>query len=301
MRNKLLRSIADLDFFYIIALVFLIFFCLVGHVRAEEFEGFSCFGCTSDAYNVKGADGYSMCDKQLFIQDHARQPILPILWGTFDNGNPNMNCVYRFIARYQYKPHAIEIHLENGAGRNKGRINPIGDWLPGLNNSAVNALLSALDIPTLVSLNERVADIRGRLETHIQPSTTLILSTGLETKRTQLAQAVLIQHLRGIWPYLIVGNPTIGGSRGDTDLLEVHGNRACPSHIPCIANEDGVRNSLNNSKRFMQRNANAFARILWEPWGSNGKRNNKWTPHLTRDFNLTDKQVYRYAWLLAAY
>lgn len=275
---------------------FLILLLMPVLVEAEEFEGAACFGALAPQYN-QGSP--SMCDRCLFILDHARQPIMAILWGTFDSGQPMMDCVYRFIARNQHKSHAIEVHPDNGAGRNKGKINPVGDWLPGLGNNAVNGLLSMLDIPTLQSLNRRVADIRARIETHIQPTTTLILSTGLETKRSASAAAVMVQHLRGQWPHLIVGNPTIGGSRGDTDLLEVHGNRSCPTHIPCIANEDGVVNSYKQSVRFLQRNARAFARILWDPAGSNGKKNNKWSPHAQRVFTLSDKKMNQQAYLLA--
>lgn len=239
------------------------------------------------------------CDRYLSIVNRSPAPAMSVLWGTFGT---DPSCVERFLASNSHRPHLLQIHFSNENCRKHG-ICREGEILAGVSPRGYDHLLITYDFFTYLAIQQRVIDIFVFTELRRNPHTTLVLSTGLEDQYSQVAYLRLSAYLHapGHWPHIINRNP-LGGRRNiHGDFLERHGESArCLKGIN-IVNEDGSDQSTSESRKFLSRTRNCFARFLWRKTHqgrskASGRIN---TPPRNRNFEISERDVRELGKLLA--
>lgn len=225
------------------------------------------------------------CDRYLAVTNRSPRPAMSALWGTFGG---ETSCIVRFLQSNAHRPHLLQIHLSNETCR-RNRNCQVGELFPDLTVKEYSAALERGDLAVYAQIAHRLWEIRNLAELTKNPNTTLVLDTGLEADYTQAAYEHLRYFVGLYWPYLISNS---GRTRTvDGDLDENHGTRARCKGGTLIVNEDGSKPSLKDSRNFLRQNRNCFARLLWRNEHQGRGRSGKWTPPITRNFVITDRDI----------
>lgn len=247
-------------------------------VRAEEgFKGVAAFAAMNDEFP---------CDRYLAMVDQAKYPAMSVLWGTFGF---NPRCVALFTLFNQKRPHMVQIHLSNETCR-RNHVCGEGELLGHLNVREYNRALENPQFEVIKALVERVEEIKAFTEAVGNPNTYWVISTGLEDNYSNGAYNIVEFVVRRHWDGLISRNPLKGRAYGGADFLEKHGNGARFGGAPCIANEDGTRNSLSRSRTFMRKHSGCFASFVWRE-SHQGRIRGRWIPIPLRQYIIPDEDI----------
>lgn len=261
------------------------------------------------------ADAFSRdeCTKALHVFDKVKVPCMAILWRTF--GEPGKGtCTSRFLSKFKSKPHVLEVHFSNEAGRRNKRLGE-GEFVRTLSVKQFNSSLIRESKYILEKLRRRALSISDYYLKFGNPNTDLILSTGLEDNYTNKAYRVIVREIKknihsNIW---LVRNPQ-GSNEANhdysgADFIELHGMAPAyktASRGRCIANLDGTdirfenggeRQYLDGSismpqlTSFIKRAKKDGCRIfLW--WsGPQGIERGKFTYPRSRNFRIFRKDI----------
>lgn len=252
---------------------------LIGaEVKAEEgFRGVSAFAAMNDTFP---------CDRYLAMVNQAERPAMSVLWGTFGF---NPRCVALFTQLNVDRPHMVQVHLSNETCR-RNRVCGTGELFGGMTVRQYNRALENPQFEVIKALVERTEEIKAFTLAVGNPNTLWVLGTGLEDNYSNTAYSIVEFVVRRHWPGYISRNPLKGRVRGGADWLEKHGNGASFGGQPCIANEDGTRNSHKRSRIFMRKYAGCFASYLWRS-EHQGRPNGKFVPIAERIYIIPDEDI----------
>lgn len=252
---------------------------LIGaEVQAEEgYRGLSAFAAMNEKFP---------CDRYLAIVNQSERPAMSVLWGTFGFDS---RCVEAFTHSNAHRPHLVQVHISNETCR-RNRVCGAGELMGHLNVKKYNKALQFPQYDVIKALVERVEEIKTFTKWVGTPNTTWVLDTGLEDNYTTGAYNIVEFVVRRHWDGLISRNPLKGKVRGGADYLEKHGNGASFGGQPCVANEDGTKNSLSRSRVFLKKYAGCFATYLWRH-SHQGRIGNRWIPIEDREYIIPDTDI----------
>lgn len=197
------------------------------------------------------------CNTALRVFRGVKIPATAVLWKSFDT---HAICLQRFIKRFKDKPHIVEIHFSNEAGRRNRRLGSY-EFLPTLSYQQYDAALRAHDPETLDAIRSNTDDINKFIDTHGNINSSFILSTGLEDDLSDAGWRVLAATIRNQLParHLLTRAP-LRNYEQDSDTndianaIELHGdqtswlNRERSNY--CIANLDGTDINFSSEGSF---------------------------------------------------
>lgn len=225
------------------------------------------------------------CDDFLNEVNAAKHPATGVLWdSSFGN---NRECLKRFLASNQLRPHAVIVYLDNGAGR-RNRTLERGDFFPRLSSGEYNQLLRDHNAILLNGIAQRIAEIRAFFETFGSYQTQTILVPGLEDNYSREAWIALGAVIAEHWPYVFARNPE--GSNRDQGLAwfkETHGGSAKCHSATQIASLDGTVLSQSSMKKWLRRNNKCFVALTYTPASQGRKKNGAFVDHRAeREFQI---------------
>jgi hypothetical protein len=212
------------------------------------------------------------CDAFLNEVNAARFPATGVLWDS--SFGDNKECLVRYLNANWYRPHAIIVYLDNGAGR-RNRTLEAKDFWPRLSSSEYNKLIKSGNAALIHSLAVRLSEIRGFFELYGNGNTQSILVPGLEDNYDSDTWRKLGALIVERWPYVLARNPE-GKSRdkGVAWFLEIHGSSAKCSGTQLIANLDGSTLGKKSVAKWAKANGSrCFITLTWTP-GSQGRAPN---------------------------
>lgn len=195
------------------------------------------------------------CHPLLHLIDKSSYPAISILYGTFGHSN---KCLRRVLNKVKDKPHLVEIHFSNEAGRRNNRLYE-GEFLKNLSVNEYNKKLIHQNPAVIEAVRKRATRIFQRYSALANDNTRLVLSTGLESNFTPSSRAKLTNILRQVWPYEIIQNP-INSTNIHSDI-EFHGVQLGFT-TPCIFNNDGAENAVTTLKAFWE-HFSICDKLLW--------------------------------------
>lgn len=226
------------------------------------------------------------CDAFLNEVNAARYPATGVLWDS--SFGDNKECLRRYLNENWYRPHAIIVYLDNGAGR-RNRTLESKDFWPRLTSANYNKLIKAGDPAMIHSIAVRISEIRGFLETFGNQNTQSILVGGLEDNYDSDTWRRLGSLISERWPYVMARNPE-GSSRqkGAAWFVEIHGEKAKCSGDKLIANLDGSTLSRKNIEKWARANsARCFVTLTWTPSSQGRAPNGKFVSgRAEREFEI---------------
>lgn len=206
-------------------------------------------------------------DWQVFIDAFRsiQNPCIAVVWGTFGNC-PDL--IHEFCARFQSRPHLLEIHISNEVGRRNGRLYE-GELCPSLNPREYSLALTRRARPTLQALEKRISHIREFCAKYCTVNTRIILSTGLEDNVSNAAALVIMDTIAKVWQRVeVVRSPADNGGSDPYSFpyaIETHSRAARPGSA--VFNFDGhsVPEAVlpADAGRIMRKHKTAVARFLW--------------------------------------
>jgi hypothetical protein len=158
---------------------------------------------------------------------NIKRPALALLYGTF--GRDIERPIAEFIKRFGDRPHLIEIHMANGAGRRAGRLGA-GEFGKTKDAYELSAALEARNERLVNVYRRRVKHAFKAVTAHANERTTVIWSPELESNLSDGALhrlAAIIQ--------IVTGSSRIAAP-AEPYLREVHG---CEKRTGKIYNLDG--------------------------------------------------------------
>ena len=193
------------------------------------------------------------CAAALEALNGLPNPAIAVLWNTFGTNN---DCLAEYLTRFSDRPHVLEVHISNQVCMRRRSCGP-SELLPGINSAQYNRLLENRDPATISKLERRISEIAAFVALHRNPTTTVLLSAGLEDDYSSQAYSVVLELLakgRQDTPFKIVRNPVHIKSPESiaADLLEFHGflTEVPPSwQGRCIVNNDGINVSFTANRR----------------------------------------------------
>lgn len=215
-----------------------------------------------------------------------KRPAIAILPGSF---GWKWKGVEAFIAKFQDRPHLIEVHISNGPGRRAGKL-VRGDFLHRLSVGEFDKRLSSGHKRTIRRIEKRACKIKRALERYATATTTIVVSPELETNLSQEAFTAFAVAIKRVWDVKIVANPQNSENSALADYYECHGENH-PSHPKIIYNMDGLSLYCEDGERYFNQlshsqvttlgfAASRFATFLWSAtqqglgnstgWGSAG-------------------------------
>lgn len=175
---------------------------------------------------------------------------MAILWKTFTLKENNL-CTQEYLRRFEGKPHILEIHFSNEAGRRNRRLAKY-EHLPKLSINGYNSGLERRRGRTIRSVTNNAKEIRHFIEKFTNQNTQILVSTGLEDNFSTEAFKVIVKEIRRILQNVqIVRNPVGDNERyfKGADYIELHGVQP---HIKsagrCIQNLDGISIKFSDGK-----------------------------------------------------
>lgn len=224
-------------------LIFALFLLLA--TRAEASVCVSFFA--AQAFDKK------QCTEALKVYENVQTPCMAILWKTFTLKQNNL-CAQTFFNKFNKKPHVLEIHFSNEAGRRNRRLSSY-EFLPALSTVKYNSNLERRHRGTLKSIKRNAIEIMDFISINANQNSTVILSTGLEDNFSAQAYRVLIAEIKKNISnkILTVRNPVGKHERDYTsaDFIELHGVQPHikpESKSRCILNLDGVTIDFNDRR-----------------------------------------------------
>lgn len=248
------------------------------------------------AYLASSAYSPTQCTVALRAFRGVDRPILATLWGTF--GEKNI-CVERFLRQNIGRPHALEIHFSNEAGRRNRRLGS-GELLREYDVRAYNRALTRGTAKRRIS--GRLADVQRFLSSYANSNSQVFISTGLEDNFTDRAYRAIYQQLKEAFPkYSIVRSP-LRNTRLFHHAIELHGTRPKFPRGKCIASLDGIDIDLSgqrgtNDHRISRSEVRSYlgryrncTRLLW--WDAQqGISRKRFIKPRSRNFNIRVQDV----------
>jgi hypothetical protein len=184
------------------------------------------------------------CNESLQVFNNVHTPCLAILWKTFTLKQNNL-CTQKFLSRFKDKPHILEIHFSNEAGRRNRRLARY-EFATSLSTEQYNRNLERGHRGTLKLIQRNAKAINKFLIKYSNENTTKLVSTGLEDNFTSKAFVAVLQTIKPILQNVrFVRNPV-----GDyekyyigADYIELHGVQPeikASSYGRCLVNLDGI-------------------------------------------------------------
>ena len=205
----------------------------------------SCFAC--QAFTAKE------CNEFLRVYDGIKHPGLAFLWKSFDKRNA---CVSEFLHRYRDKPHLLEIHFSNEAGRRNRRLARY-EFLSGYSVDEYNHALVRRKSTVVRAIQRQALAISTFVLTQMGAKGRVLLTTGLEDNFTDAAYRSLHPILRRELPpiFKIGRNPNgSNATRFDyslSDFIELHGSNPYFGSNRCLANLDGTDIGFRDGRRHL--------------------------------------------------
>lgn len=210
-------------------------------------------GQTCVSYFAAQAFTESQCNQSLQVFNNVHTPCMAILWKTFTLPENNL-CTQRFLKRFEGKPHILQIHSSNEAGRRNRRLSRY-EHLPGLSVNEYNKRLGRRHRRAVKAVQKNASQIKHFVKDHANVNTHLIISTGLEDNYSLEAYKTIIQTIKAVFKDVqnvqYVRNPVGDHEKyfKGADYIELHGVQP---HIKsagrCIQNLDGISINFSNTK-----------------------------------------------------
>lgn len=251
---------------------------------AVEFRGMR--GFRGVAVFAAMADNFP-CEQALRLLASVPYPAMSVLWGTFGD---DYSCMVEFLERFKARPHMLQIHLMNGSCRRQNRCLE-GEFARYETLDGLNRKLERKDVALMGELSDRIGDVRGFVDSHINHNSVVVLSISLEDNFTPRAASNLRNHVQPRWPYLISRNRVLGitpvGIVESHDLLQDYPDRMC------IVNEDGNGQSAQDSMNLLARYDHCLAVLLWRHSWQNfpPPKRGVFVPPRSRKFVITNQHV----------
>lgn len=268
---------------------------------AQPFHGMDCYAGFHSKFPVKR-----------FLRQYPeglKRPGISLLFGTFGK---NTQILEDYVTRFGAERHLIYIYFSNECSRRMGWKLRY-EFLPTLSCKDYTFNLEKRLIDRQV--RHHAQQIIRMLEPFIQPTTTLVVATGLESSMTDKAHMILANLIREEFNalcqikrcrLLLSRNPSapIVTNRAGAELIEIHGR--FPNGD--VFNMDGWSIKFGDHPDFFQatalneakghfRNANLFGKFAVFGWsatqqGVYGLRNfGVKVPHRKRHFVVTDAAI----------
>lgn len=244
--------------------------------QASSYCGHLALGMMSEKYP---------CDDFLNEVNAAKHPATGVLWdSSFGNSK---ECLLRFLASNQFRPHAVVVYLDNGAGR-RNRTLERGDFFPQLSSGEYNQLIKDRNAILYNGIAQRISEIRYFFETYGSYQTQTILVPGLEDNYSRDTWKALGPLVAERWPYVLVRNPE--GSNRDQGVAwfkEAHGGSAKCNSVTQIASLDGTVLSKSSMKKWLRSTNNCFVNLTYTPGSQGRKKNGAFVDHRAeREFEI---------------
>lgn len=225
------------------------------------------------------------CDDFLNEVNASKYPATGVLWDS--SFGTRKDCLLRFLASNRYRPHAVIVYLDNGAGRRNGTLEQ-GDFFPTLSSNSYNKLLEQGDPTVRHAIAVRISEIRGFMEAFGSMNTQTILVPGLEDNYSAAAWKALGQLVAERWPYVLVRNPNGPNSdQGVAWFKEGHGGSARCLGVKQIASLDGTVLSKSSMKKWLKRNNKCFVALTYTPKSQGRNKSGSFVDHRAeRDFEI---------------
>lgn len=193
------------------------------------------------------------CNEALKVFNHVNTPCTAILWQTFTIKQNNL-CAQKFLSKFKDRPHILEVHFSNEAGRRNRRLSQY-EFAASLSVAAYNSGLEKRRRGTVRLVQRNAAQIRAFIALYANKNTKAIVSTGLEDNFSNGAYKTILSLIKqaflNVQNVQIVRNPVGHHEKNylGADFIELHGIR--PSFSPkskgkCIANLDGISINFHN-------------------------------------------------------
>lgn len=198
---------------------------------------------TCVSYFAMQAFNDSECNQALQVFNNVHTPCMAILWKTFTLKQNNL-CAQRFLSKFKDRPHILEIHFSNEAGRRNRRLSRY-EFAPSLSVNEYNSRLGRRHRGTLRSVQSNAKAIKKFIQNESNENSKILVSTGLEDNFTVKAFKTIVSELRKVLGQgiLIVRNPVGHHEKyyNGADFIELHGvHPQIESKGRCIQNLDGI-------------------------------------------------------------
>lgn len=233
------------------------------------------------------------------------RPILSFLWGTF--GKSRKGLLY-WYEKNRHKPHAIQIHLSNEAGRRNNRLY-LGELFKRWSVARYNQELEKGSKRATKGLTRRILKIKLFTEKYFTDRRTyIVLSTGLESQFTDKAHQRIKRIISEVWPEVCICRNNVGNFFLDgAEFSEAHGiTLVGDGGKHQIANLDGISvatdgNSdyelfdrkatiaIHDARRWVTINNHRWATLTWD--GALQGLGKGWKKPRSRTFSITDLAV----------
>lgn len=260
------------------------------------------------------------CNAALKVFDGVKVPAVAVLWRSFDT---HALCLQQFLKRFKDKPHIVEIHFSNEAGRRNKRLAKY-EFLSGKSVANYEHDLRVRDPVTIEAIRSNTDDIIKFIDAFGSINSSFIVSTGLEDNFSDEAWRVVAVTIRNQLParHLLIRSPLRSyekdsDSNDISNAIELHSDRlewlARERTNYCIANLDGTDIDFA-SGRFSRENTiniatvpyyiqfNQFAKcltFLW--WVGPQAGSSKFIEPRRRSFRIRSQDVHLINRLLRKY
>lgn len=206
------------------------------------------------SYFAAQAFNQQQCNDALKVFNNVDTPCMAILWNTFTIKQNNF-CTQKFLSRFADKPHILEIHFSNEAGRRNRRLARY-EFGAALSTSRYNSNLERGHRGTNKLVQKNAEAIKKFIDTFGNKNSIFLVSAGLEDNFTTKAYTAIFKLIRDVFEksVLIVRNPV--GEHEQTyigaNYIELHGLNPVfkeASHGRCIANLDGISIRFHDGAR----------------------------------------------------
>ena len=225
------------------------------------------------------------CDDFLNEVNASNTPATGVLWDS--SFGTRKDCLIRFLVANQFRPHAVVVYLDNGAGR-RNRTLESGDFFPTLSSNEYNQLIKDGNAVMRHAIAVRISEIRGFFEAYGSYHTQTILVPGLEDNYSRDTWKALGQLVAERWPYVLVRNPE--GSNRDQGVAwfkEAHGGSAKCNSVTQIASLDGTVLSQSSMRKWIRRTNDCFVTMTYTPASQGRKKSGAFVDHRAeRDFEI---------------
>jgi hypothetical protein len=195
------------------------------------------------------------CDAFLNEVNVAKYPATALLWGS--SFGDRKECLIRFLETNQFRPHAVLVYLENGAGR-RNRTLESGDLYPKCSVKEWNGYLEHDNQEVYQSFATRLAEVHDFFATYGSFMTQVVIIPSLEDNYSGAAWKKTLEVRQRADVLLLARNPE-GSNRdiGSAYFREGHGDGARCSGLTQIANLDGSTLSRSQISKWLRKTSSA--------------------------------------------
>lgn len=184
----------------------------------------------------------AQCSQFLRVFNNVHTPCTAILWKTFTISKNNL-CTQRFLSRFKGKPHILQIHFSNEAGRRNRRLSKY-EHLPGISVNEYNRRLGRGHGRTVRAIQKNAKEIQEFILQYRNINSRILISTGLEDNYSTEAFKTILRTIKPIIKDVeFIRNPVGEHEKyyNGADFIELHGMQPHIRSIgQCIQNLDGI-------------------------------------------------------------